>query len=74
VTGFGLDIETMAHRTMYLGTIRTGRAARAIPMMPTYEYEWSEFGRDSHFPPGWWVIPAFALGLASWVGIFSLIF
>ena len=28
------------------------------------EFEWSDLGRDSRFPSGWWILPAFLLGFA----------
>jgi hypothetical protein len=36
--------------------------------------DWSSQGRDAHFAPGWWILPAMVLGLAIWAGFFSLIF
>ena len=42
---------------------RGPETATIIPLRPREEQEWSEAGRSSDIPPGWYVIPAFLLAL-----------
>ena len=36
------------------------------------ELEFSDFGRDARFLPGWWIFPAFSFGLCILAGVVGL--
>lgn len=66
--------QMSAHPTIFVETYRpprrkqrSGKGARAIRLAP------HEIGRDAHFGPGWWMVPAVTLGIAMWVGLFAFI-
>jgi hypothetical protein len=51
--------------TAFLASFANLRRAGATP--------WHGAGPDAGFPPGWWILPGAAAGLAMWIALFRLL-
>src|SRR5450432_2135407 len=50
------------------------KARRQRPEMDDLgELEFSDCGRDARFLPGWWILPAFLVGLCTLAGVIDLL-